>query len=317
MFKHLYFSCSDDHHKKHKKKEKKKKRRESLEQIPLKLHIPEPDTKSRKLLSPLKFKKSHKPVMSQTISAFHSDEEEEPAQPPPKRQLQRSFSSSSDEIPRSQLSQKTKEKRSLTPVKKKKPERKASPEYVKEKRKHPKGRERSLSKSRERSRSSSYDDKKIKKVEKVEKKKIKKEEYYERRKDVDFSQRPDIIDRSDKARDHTPMSDFQDFSPEPEAVVKKKKDKKKDKKKKDRSLSIEMERKHKKDKNKDRDRSASPRYSQKLDKRGLERSLERGSRRDIDPRVSSPRGKGIGERRGRSPELAYRGGMTFLDLILL
>ena len=325
MYSHdaTHFICSDDHHKKHKKKAKnsgKKKRRESLEEIPLKLHIPEPDIKGRKLLSPLKFKKSHKPVMSQKISAFHSDEEEEPAQPPPKRQLQRSFSSSSDDIPRSQLSQKSKEKRSLTPVKKKKAERKASPEFVKEKRKHSKGRERSLSKSRDRSRSSSYEDKKVKKVEKVEKKKIKKEEYYERRKDVDFTQRPEIMERPDKARDHTPMSDFQDFSPEPEAVVKKKKDKKKDKKKKDRSLSIELDRKHKKDKIKDRDRSVSPsssRYSQKMDKRALERSLERGSRREIDPRVSSPRGKGYGERRGKSPELAYRGGMASISFLII
>ena len=317
-----YCLCSDDHHKKHKKKAKgsgKKKRRESLEEIPLKL--PEPEQKGRKLLSPLKFKKSHKPVMSQKISAFHSDEEEEASQPPPKRQLQRSFSSSSDDLPRSQLSQKSKEKRSLTPVKKKKVERKPSPEFVKEKRKHSKGRERSLSKSRERSRSSSVEDKKVKKVEKIEKKKIKKEEYYERRKDVDFSQRPDIIERSEKARDHTPMSDFHDFSPEPE-VVKKKKDKKKEKKKKDRSLSIELERKHKKDKIKDRDRSVSPsssRYSQKLDKRALERSLERGSRRELDPRVSSPRGKGYVERRGKSPELAYRGGkaLSYIYLIMV
>ena len=304
---------SDDHHKKHKKKTKgsgKKKRRESLEEIPKRM---EPDSKGRKLLSPLKFKKSHKPMMSEKISAFHSEEEEEPQQPPQKSsRLQRSFSSSSDDLSRTQSSQKSKEKRSITPVKKK--GKVPIVEYVKEvKRKHSKARERSISKGRERSRSSSVEDKKVKKL---EKKKIKKEEYYERRKDVDFAQRPAIIERSEKDRDHTPMSDFRDFSPGPD-VVKKKKEKKKDKKKKDRDLSIgreELERKHKKDKLKERERSPSPsssRYSQKMEKRALDRSLEGRSRREIDPRVRSPAAKGLrdpyGDRRGKSPEMGYRG----------
>ena len=265
----------------------------------------EPDIKGRKLLSPLKFKKSHKPMMSQKISAFHSEEEEEPPQQPqPKPRLQRSLSSSSDDLIRAHASRRSKEKRSLSPIKKKKQERKLSPEYMKEvKRKHAKGLERSISKGRERSRSSSVDEKKVKKM---EKKKLKKEEYYERRKDVDFAQRPPIMAQTDKDRDHTPMSDFRDFSPGPE-LVKKKKDKKKDKKKKDRDLSIsreEFERKHKKDKLKNRERTPSPstRYAQKMEKRALERSLERGSRREIDPRVRSPAAKGL-----RDPYVERRG----------
>ena len=250
---------------------------------------PEPEQKTRKLLSPLKFKKSTKAVLSKTITAFHSEDDDD-APPPPKMNLpmpsrsplpiipnlpslQRSRSSSSEDDHRVE---KRKDKRSVTPVKKKK-ERKLSPEYVKESKaekvKSSKRRTKSRSVSMDRSLSFSPDGKKSKKLEK--KKKQKKEEAMERSKDSSFER---SRNRDARDRDLTPSSDYRDFSPGQE-VMTKKKDKKKEKKKKERDLSVEREddRKHKKEKIKERERSESPVSSRKQEKR----SLDRASRREL------------------------------------
>ncbi|XP_052217681.1 zinc finger CCCH domain-containing protein 13-like isoform X2 [Dreissena polymorpha] len=314
---------SDDHQKKHKKKSKKKhSRADSLSSLD---RSSEPEQKGRKLLSPLKFK-NKKPLVSNAIQGFHSDDEPDVTPQPPKMKLTmpsrspplgiivpplppriRSTRSRSLSSGEGRRGEKIKAMSLVSPVKKKKAERRASPEFERESKIEKVRGSRKQTKSRspsfEKSLSFSPDGKKARKAEK--KKKKKDAETLDKSKDTSLERSRGYESRD---RELSPLSDFRSNSP----LKKKKKDKKNKDKKKDRAPSPLREEvvisKKKKDKMKARDRSMSPVPKKSLEKRSLDRSHDR---KELEPRGRSPMGRKMSRspippRRARSPDPAPR-----------
>ncbi|KAH3808286.1 hypothetical protein DPMN_136639 [Dreissena polymorpha] len=285
--------------KKHKKKSKKKhSRADSLSSLD---RSSEPEQKGRKLLSPLKFK-NKKPLVSNAIQGFHSDDEPDVTPQPPKMKLTmpsrspplgiivpplppriRSTRSRSLSSGEGRRGEKIKAMSLVSPVKKKKAERRASPEFERESKIEKVRGSRKQTKSRspsfEKSLSFSPDGKKARKAEK--KKKKKDAETLDKSKDTSLERSRGYESRD---RELSPLSDFRSNSP----LKKKKKDKKNKDKKKDRAPSPLREEvvisKKKKDKMKARDRSMSPVPKKSLEKRSLDRSHDRkelGKLRDL------------------------------------
>ncbi|KAH3870647.1 hypothetical protein DPMN_033835, partial [Dreissena polymorpha] len=197
--------------------------------------------------------------------------------------------------------------RLVSPVKKKKAGRRASPEFERESRVEKvlgsRRQIKSMSPSFEKSLSFYADDKKARKAEQKKKKK--------EAKTLDKSNNTSL-DRSrgyeSRDRELSPMSDLRSNSP----MKKKKKNKKNKDKDKDSDPSPLREDvvklKQKEDKTKARDRSMSPVPMKSLEKRNLDRSHDR---KELEPRGRSPMGGKMSKspvppRRARSPDPAPR-----------
>ncbi|XP_052265866.1 uncharacterized protein LOC127868277 isoform X2 [Dreissena polymorpha] len=280
------FIDSHDHQKMHKKKSKKKhSRADSLSSID---RSSEPEQKRREHLSPLKFK-NKKPLVSDAIQGFHSDDESDATPQPKKTKLTmpsrlpslgtkvstlppriRSTTSWSLSSGEGRRGEKIKAKSLVFSVKKKEVGRRASPEFERESRfekvrgsqRQTKSRSPSFEKS-----AFSPDDKKARKAE--PKKKKKEAETLDKSKNTSLDRSRGYESRD---RELSPVSDFRSNSP----MKKKKKDKKNKDKMKDRATSPLREDvvipKKKKDQMKARDKFMSSVPMKSLEKRNLDQS---------------------------------------------
>ncbi|KAH3870555.1 hypothetical protein DPMN_033743 [Dreissena polymorpha] len=286
---------SDDHQKKHNKKSKKKlSRADSLSSID---RSSEPEQKRRKHLIPLKFKNKKKQVIN-AIQGFHSDDEPDATQQPKQMKLTmpskspplgfivppllpriRSTKSRSLSSGEGRRGEKIKATSLVSPVKKNKVGRRASPEFEREttfeKVRGFRGQTQSRSPSFEKSLSFPPDDKKSRKAEKKKKKESK---TLDKSKDISLDRSRGYESRD---RELSPVWGFRSNSP----MNKKKKNKENKGKKKDRAPSPIREDvvipKKKKSRMKARDRSMSPVPKKSLGKRSLDRSHDRKELRKL------------------------------------